>query len=466
MRNGCLLSALLILNLSSFANIRLPDILSGNMVLQQQSSTRLWGWCEPGEKIRITTSWDNRTDSVTGTRDARWQLSIPTPAAGGPYTITLKGWNTIVLENIMVGEVWICSGQSNMEMSGSWGLPDVQGEYPACATNAIRFFHIPRTTSMAPQDDCKGQWTACDSNELKKFSAVAYFFAKKLNKELNVSIGLIESAWSGTPAEVWTPPELVNSDPELKETAARQKPSNGWPYLPGYCYNAMIAPIVSYTIAGAIWYQGEGNTVSPEAYGKLFTTMIGSWRKAWNKDLPFYFVQIAPFKYGVPNQGSLLREQQSASMRLANTGMVVISDLVDDTTEIHPKNKHDVGLRLANWALAETYHKNGIVYKHPAYVSMEIKGEQIRVRLDHAPGGLVVRGNSVREFSIAAADKVFYPASVKMDGNQLIVSSPQVKKPVAVRYQFSNTGIGNVFSKEGLPLAPFRTDDWTAGSDK
>jgi sialate O-acetylesterase len=221
----------------------------------------------------------------------------------------------------------------------------------------------------------------------------------------------------------------------------------------------MIAPVIRYNIAGAIWYQGEGNVVAPETYGRLFTTMIRSWRKAWEKDLPFYYVQIAPFTYG-KGGGYILREQQAASMKLENTGMVVISDLVDDTTNIHPKNKHDVGLRLANWALAETYHKSGIAYKNPAYTTMETKGNKIWVSFENAEQGLVVKGKGIKEIFIAGADKVFYPAEAKVEGSRLVVSSKSVRQPVAVRYQFSNAGIGNVFSKEGLPMAPFRTDDW------
>jgi sialate O-acetylesterase len=225
----------------------------------------------------------------------------------------------------------------------------------------------------------------------------------------------------------------------------------------------MIAPVTSYSVAGVIWYQGESNTAAPQNYAQLFTTMIGSWRKAWNKSFPFYYVQIAPFTYGTKNSGNLVREQQARSMSLENTGMVVISDIAGDTTDIHPKNKHDVGLRLANWALAETYHKNGIAYKNPMYKDMEVKGNKIVVNIINAPDGLEAKGTTVHELSVAGADKVFYPAEARVEGSRLIVSSKQVKQPVAVRYQFSNAGVGNIFSKSGFPLAPFRTDDWEVG---
>lgn len=463
MRKLSMLSLLLSMVLCSNANIRLPNVLSDNMVLQQQSQVRLWGWCEPGERIGIVCSWDQRTDSVKGTRDGNWNLSVSTPKAGGPYTISIKGQNTIVLNNILIGEVWVCSGQSNMEMCETWGLPDVKEELPVCYNNNIRFFHVPRTTSAAPQDNCPGSWSNCDSVTLKQFSAVGYFFGKRLNKALHVPIGLIEVAWGGTNAEDWTPASLIEGDELLKAAEAKEKPADGWPYKSGSCYNGMIAPIVNFAVAGALWYQGESNTVAPSTYERLLTTMIASWRQAWGLPLPFYLVQIAPFKYGVPYEGAAVREQEARVTRVQNTGMVVISDLVTDTADIHPKNKHDVGFRLANWALADTYHQQGITYKNPAFQSMEIKGDKVVITCSDAPTGLSVRGKTAEQLLIAGDDKVFWPAQARIEGDKLIVSATAVKKPVAVRYQFDNSGIGNIFGKEGLPLAPFRTDNWVLG---
>jgi sialate O-acetylesterase len=462
MRYYCLPALLALTTLFSKANVRLPNVLSSNMVLQQRSQVNLWGWCEPGEKIAITASWNQQKDSVKGTRDGNWRLTVSTPAAGGPYTISIKGQNSIVLDNILIGEVWVCSGQSNMEMCEGWGLPDVRAELPTCYTDKIRFFHIPKTTSQTPQDNCSGQWTVCDSNALKQFSAVAYFFGKKLNQELNVPIGLIEAAWGGTPAEVWTPAPLIDGDNLLKTANEKLVPANGWPYKPGNCYNGMIAPITSFAVAGALWYQGEANTVTPGSYERLLTTMIASWRAAWGLPLPFYYVQIAPFTYGVPNQGSLLREQEHKVMQVENTGMVVVSDLVSDTTNVHPKDKHDVGYRLANWALADTYHRQGLIYKNPVYESMEIKGDKAVIEIANATG-LMLKDKTAKELFIAGEDKVFWPATARIEGSKLIVSASGVKKPVAVRYQFSNAGIGNIFGKDGLPLAPFRTDSWPLG---
>ncbi|MEO6719265.1 MAG: sialate O-acetylesterase [Ferruginibacter sp.] len=457
-----LLAIILFFAVSFFAkaDIRLPHVINSNMVLQQQSTVKLWGWSAPHEKIIVTTSWNNKIDSTVATRDANWMLTIQTPAAGGPYTITLKGGNTITLDNVLIGEVWVCSGQSNMEMSYGWGLPDIKAEFPTCANSNIRFFTIPKATSKYPQDDCGGEWVTCDSNTLKRFSAVGYFFGKKLNGSLNVPIGLINSSWGGTPAEVWAQEDAINNDPELKTAATKLIPNNNWPYVAGVTYNAMIAPITNYSIAGATWYQGEGNTANPDTYSKLLTTMLGTWRKAWSKELPFYYVQIAPFTYGQKYISSIVREQQTKAMAYPNVGMAVVTDLVDNVHDIHPKNKHDVGYRLAGWALAETYHQNGIVYKSPQYKNMEIKKDKAIITFDNAPNGLIAKDKNVTELLIAGADKIFYPADAKIDHNKLIVSSKQVTQPVAVRFAFSNAAIGNLFSKEGLPVNPFRTDDW------
>jgi sialate O-acetylesterase len=452
-----------LLVITTHAAIRLPAVIGSNMVLQQQSTVKLWGWAGPGEKIAITTSWNNKTDSLKATRDANWQLSVQTPAAGGPYTITIWGSNTpapIVLENVLIGEVWVCSGQSNMEWNYYNKLPDIAAELPTAYNKNIRFFHIPKTTAVYPQDDCAAKWAVCDSNTLKFFSAVGYFFGKKLNQDLNVPIGLINSSWGGTPAEVWTPEALVNTDAELKAAATKQKNDSRWPITPGYTYNAMIAPITNYAIAGSIWYQGESNTETSATYSKLFTTMIDGWRKAWNKDFPFYYVQIAPYKYGTPLIGALLREQQTKAMAHPQTGMVVITDLVSDTNNIHPTNKRDVGARLANWALHDTYKKEGIVYKSPVYKSMEVKKGKAYITFDNAPTGLMAKEKIITEVYVAGSDQQFYPADAKIENNQLVVSSKLVKEPVAVRYGFTNTAIGNLFGKEGLPVNPFRTDSW------
>ncbi|MDR6941009.1 sialate O-acetylesterase [Mucilaginibacter pocheonensis] len=445
----------------SYADVRLPAVIGSNMVLQQQSQVKLWGWGEPYEKIVVTTSWDNKIyPEIRPDGNANWLLNITTPAAGGPYTITLKGHNTIVLTNIMIGEVWICSGQSNMEMSGNWGLQDIKEVLPVAGNSNIRFFHIPKATAHEPQNDCNAQWTVCDSNTLRSFSAVGYFFGKNLNSKLNVPVGLIEAAWSGSSAEVWTPDSVVNNDDVLKQAATKIAANGQCPNLPGYAYNGMIAPVKNFAIAGAIWYQGENNTINALTYPRLFTSMIDAWRKAWNKDIPFYFVQVAPFKYQLKNVGALMRESQTKSMKHSNTGMVVITDLVADTNNVHPANKYDVGLRLANWALAETYHLSDVVYKSPIFKNIIINKAKAIIQFDNADKGLTIRGTAIKELFIAGEDKIFYPADASVKKDEIVVWSPQVKQPVAVRYGFSNTAIGNLFGKNGLPVGPFRTDNW------
>lgn len=453
---------------ATYSKIRLPAILSDNMVIQQQSKVNLWGWASPGEKIYITASWSTLTDTVVGSGDAKWQTAIQTPAAGGPYSITFKGSNTIVLRNVMIGEVWVCSGQSNMEWSGLNGLPQIEAELPNCSNENIRFFHIPKTTAEYPQEDCIATWTECKPETLRGFSAVAYFFGKKLQQQLNVPVGLINTSWGGTPAEAWTPKPLVEANPALSAAAAKIGSFPWWPTIPGRAYNAMVAPITSFNIAGAIWYQGEANVGTASTYKQLMTTLIESWRKDWKKDFPFYYVQIAPFAYGNKHVGALLREAQTQTLTVPRTGMAVITDLVDNVKDIHPHNKLDVGNRLAAWALAETYGKKEIAYKSPMYKNMEINKNKITIYFDNIPNGLMLKGSEKKatEFYISGEDKTFLPADVKIEGDHIVLSNKQIKKPVAVRFAFSNEAMANIFSTEGLPVNPFRTDNWEVDTSK
>ena len=442
------------------AEIRLPSVMGNHMVLQQKSVVKIWGWSAPAEKILILTSWNNKSDSTVATRDANWMINIETPPAGGPYSITLSGENRIVLEDIMVGEVWVCSGQSNMEWGYRQGLKEIQDELATCANSSIRFFNVQKATADFPQENCAGEWAVCDSNSLKSFSAIGYFFGKKLHAELGIPIGLVNDNWGGTPAEVWTPAQAIAGSQPLVDAARKQKAYNWWPFIPGKTYNAMIAPITNFTIAGALWYQGEGNTVYPYAYSQLLNLMVDSWRKAWNKNFPFYYVQIAPFHYGNRNVGAIIREEQTKSMNHGGMGMVVISDLVDDTMNIHPKNKKDPALRLAAWALADTYHREGVNYKSPFFRSVSFDKGKAIIEFDLSGSDLVSREKKIKELYIAGEDRIFYPAVASIEHNRLIVWSKQVSSPVAVRYEFSNGGMGNLFNKNGLPVGPFRTDDW------
>ena len=452
-------------SMQASGQIRLPAVLGSHMVLQQKSAVKLWGWCDPSEKIRVSTNWDTTTYKTTGSADAKWSVDVKTPVAGGPYKITIQGNNTVVLDDVLIGEVWLCSGQSNMEMSINWGLPYADEAAQASNKN-IRFFHIPRTTAEFPQEDVKAQWMVCDPETMKRFSAAGYFFGKKLQQDLNVPIGLINASWGGTPAEVWTPKDVVDKDTSLQTASKKLQPADGWPIHPGLTFNGMIYPLASFTIAGTIWYQGESNTGTASTYNSLFTKMISAWRTAWRKDFPFYFVQIAPYTYGNKNIGALLREAQTNSTQLPNTGMVVISDLVNDIKNIHPKMKKEVGLRLADYALAETYGKTVINHKSPVYKNMQVEKDKIRIHFDNAEKGLITKTGSPSEFYIAASDEQFVPAEAKIENNTVIVWNKNIKNPVAVRFGFSNAAIPNLFSKDGLPVNLFRTDNWQVDTDQ
>jgi|WetSurMetagenome_2_1015567.scaffolds.fasta_scaffold09092_2 sialate O-acetylesterase len=448
------------ITVQSFGQIKLPSIFSDNMVLQQKSEATLWGWGEPGSQIKVTGSWNNDTVKALINNQSEWKVKLKTPAAGGPFTISIKSNDEVVLKNIMAGEVWICSGQSNMEWSADSKINNAVEEVKNANYPNIRFFHVKKMGSDAPQNNCFAAWEECTPVTMRSFSAIGYFFGRHLHQNLNIPVGIIEVAWGGTPAEVWVKADRIESDPLLQACAAKLETYNWWPSKAGVVYNGMIAPIVPFRIAGAIWYQGEGNTNNPESYRKLFRTLIENWRQDFGNDFPFYFVQIAPFAYGQNTRSALIREMQMQSMDIPKTGMVVVSDLVDDVKNIHPQNKQDVGKRLANWALAETYSVKDLVYKHPQYESMKLEKSKIRISFTNAAKGLAVHGDEIRWFEIAGADQVFMPAKVKIEGNTVLVWAKELKTPVAVRFSFSNDAIGNLFSQEGLPVAPFRTDTW------
>ncbi len=446
----------------AFAEVRLPAIIGSHMVLQQKSEVEIWGWCEPSEQITIKPGWEDGAYSATGTRWARWSVKIKTPGAGGPYKIAISGKNTITLEDVMIGEVWLCGGQSNMEWSGALGIKQSLEEAPHATNRNIHFFYVPKSASEFPQDDIKGEWTVCNPDDMKRFSAIGYFFGKTLQRELGIPVGLINDNWGGTPAEVWTPEPLVDANPALREAALKipgDRPL--WPIRPGECFNAMIHPISRFGIGGVIWYQGESNVGTWSSYQELFTGMIGAWRAAWRRNFPFYFVQIAPFSgYGPNPVGALLREAQSRSAGYPNTGMVVISDLVDDVKEIHPQNKSGVASRLANLALTETYGKKGLIWKSPSYKAMKVEGERIRIFFENAESGLTSKDSALTGFVIAGEDGRFLSATAVIEGNTVVVSSKEITRPVAVRFDFDNASVPTLFSREGLPVNLFRTDDW------
>lgn len=452
----------------TIAAVRLPALIGNNMVLQQNAAINVWGWADAGEKITIQASWLSVPVSVTTTTEGNWKTILNTPKAGGPYTMTITGRDyTINIENIMIGEVWVCSGQSNMDLSlrklSGWDYykPEireevVRGDYPN-----VRIFTVQKDASATMRTDCKGNWQTADTSSVADFSATAWFFGSTLSKKLGIPIGLIYSAWGGTSAEVWTPVTSLEAEPGLKFYVNHYSGHPWWPGTPGVLYNAMIYPLTNFTIKGAIWYQGESNRMNAGLYPELMRTMITSWRKAWGVgDFPFYYVQIAPYAYTEPYSGALLREAQLKCLSIPNTGMVVTMDITDDVNDIHPKNKLDVGHRLALWALEKTYGQPVGSFSGPVYKDFKVVKKAISLEFIYADGGLKLSETKENNFVIAGADMVFYPAKVKIKGNALLVSSPRVKMPVAVRYAFTNTAQSTLFNGAGLPASSFRTDTW------
>ncbi len=465
---GLLLLVGLASSLSVHAAIKLPALIGNNMVLQQNATINLWGWADAGENISILANWQDSPVSALTSADGKWKTTIKTPAAGGPYEMTLSGRDySIVIENVMIGEVWVCSGQSNMDFTmrglGGWKnyKPEVATEVASGMYSGVRMFTVQKDTSAVPLDACKGNWSTADTTSVNDFSATAWFYGEYLNKQLGVPIGLIATAWGGTPAEVWTPVESIKAEPDLGFYLNHFNGSIWWPGTPGVLYNAMIHPLINYTIKGAIWYQGESNRMDAKLYPELMKTMITSWRQAWGvSDFPFYYVQIAPYTYEEPFSGALMREAQLKCLSIPNTGMAVTMDIAGDVTDIHPKNKLDVGKRLALRALDKTYGKTEASSSGPVYKEMKTEDSHIILSFSHADGGLKLADTKNNNFTIAGADRVFYPATVKIQGALLQVSSPKVKQPQAVRYAFTNTAIATLFNSEGLPAPSFRTDNW------
>jgi sialate O-acetylesterase len=441
---------------ASNGNISLPEIFSDNMVLQQKSDVTIWGWAKTGEKVVLKADWLTAEISTTVDNQGKWSLILKTPEAGGPYNIHLKGYNELTLKNILIGEVWLCSGQSNMEWSAASGILNADEEIKNANYPDIRFFSVYHATSLYPQDHFTGEWTACTSESMRNFSVIAYLYARKLHEVLGVPIGVINSSWGGTPAEAWMPENIIKKDDFLREAASRQQPVPWGPVEPGRIYNSMISPLIPFRIAGVLWYQGEANTINAYAYKELLSALIHSWRTNWGYEFPFYYAQIAPYKYGRPYEGVEVREAQRKVLIVPNTGMIVLSD-IGDTTNIHPKNKQAAALRFANLALNRYYNKVKTEDCGPLYKDMRIDRNKAIISFDHAEG-LYVNGNKLNCFEIAGQDKIFYPATAKIKDNQVIVQSDKVKVPEAVRFAWSNTATPNLFNAANLPASCFKTE--------
>ena len=493
----------------AFADVKLPRVFGNNMVLQRDMAAPIWGWAAPNEEITISVSQQDKesdvdTYVVKADEKGNWSTALKATPAGGPYKIEVSGGNTVEFTDVLFGEVWVCSGQSNMAWSVNQSK-DSEEEIAEADYPNIRLFHIPNEISGLPSPDVNAQWRSTTPDSIRHFSAVAYSFGRHLNKELDVPIGLINTSWGGSRIEPWTPPEGFASVPALTSVSDEiqdinknfraelpeklqeleawiaetrvaledsetiyEKPEINHPLKnggrPTAMYNNMIYPFVPYAIRGALWYQGESNVRDAMMYFEKKKALIQGWREVWDQgDFPFYFVQLAPwsgYDREDPTHLPKLWEAQSATLALPNTGMVVTTD-IGNVKDIHPRNKQDVGLRLALWAMANTYGVDDLVYSGPLYESMEVEGSSIRIYFKHIGGGLVSRdGEPLSWVQIAGEDQEFVDAVAVVDGDTVLVSSDSVESPVAVRLGWHQTAEPNLMNKEGLPVSPFRTDSW------
>lgn len=489
----------------TWADVRLPAIFGDHMVLQRQQPLRIWGWADAGERVSVTIG--RETKSVNADAQGQWQVELGAIDKVGPISMRIKGKNEITLKDVLVGEVWVCSGQSNMGWSFNNKVVNGEAEVAAANYPKIRLITVPRKPATEPQANFEGKWSACTPETTKPFSAVAYFFGRALHKDLGVPVGLINTSWGGTRVEAWTStPALKNIsvaqplfewwhkagmeyDPDMakqrfdralaKWEQARDKAKAEGKKVPrkptlkthprkdrhhpANLYNGMIAPLLPLSVRGAIWYQGESNVARAYQYRSLFQGLIQNWRRDFqNPDMPFGFVQLAPFTYSGNRVGALpeLWEAQLLTLKLLpSTGMAVTTDIAT-INDIHPPNKQDVGKRLALWALGTTYGED-IVYSGPIYQVYAVNGKTIELSFSHTGSGLATRdGQAPSHFTIAGKDRIFYPATAKIVGEKIVVSAPQVSEPVAVRFAWINTAEPNLMNKEGLPASPFRTDNW------
>ena len=450
------------------ADVKLPKVIASHMVLQQKLPLPIWGTADVSEEVTVSLG-DNKASTKAGA-DGKWSVKLKEmTAGGGPLELIVKGKNEIKLTDILIGEVWVASGQSNMEWSVA-ASNNPQEEISAAKYPNIRIFHVKKVPAVTPQDEVvlDREWSECSPETIGNFSAVAYFFGRHIHKELNVPVGLINTSWGGTAIEPWTPIVGFESVESLKPIAEQVKAQQAKPEgvqagagAPMHLYNGMVHGIVPFGIRGALWYQGESNRGQGVAYEQRMHALINGWRTVWNQgDFPFLFVQLAPFKYGPTDPQFLLPqiwEAQTKTLAMKNTGMAVTTDITH-LTDIHPKNKQDVGKRLALWALAKTYGKEGLVYSGPLYKSMKVEGNKVRIEFDHVGGGLKSRDDKpLSWFTIAGKEGDFVEATAVIDGKSVVVSSDKIAEPAAVRFGWDQLAEPNLMNAEALPAGPFRT---------
>lgn len=476
MKKGRLISLLALLQLlfiqSIFAEIKLPAIVSSNMVLQRNTTVTIWGWADSNEKITATFSWMEESLNTKADKEGNWRIEIQTTDSKVPQTIQLKSKSSdITLDNVLFGEVWLCSGQSNMQqpLKGYNGQPTFGGLMATAKSSNpnLRLFTVDREGSKTPLQDVKDYkaWQQASPENVLEFSAVAYFFGQQLQEILDVPVGMIHTSWGGSRVEAWISNEVISSYQEVNlEDVDITKRTN---HIPTALYNAMIHPLIPYSIKGALWYQGESNRMEPEAYKKLLPAMVNDWRTRWDVgEFPFYYVQIAPYMYGdnevfqTPDNSAFIREAQLQCLDLIpNSGIAITMDIGDDYC-IHPPKKKEVADRLLFNALNQTYGMKTIDSASPTFDSLEVKDGGIVLYFKNAETGVFSYGE-LEGFEIAGADKVFYPAEAKIVSRKNVsVKSDKVPQPLAVRYAWRNWVIGTLYDANMLPASSFRTDDW------
>lgn len=448
------------------AEVRLPALFSDHLVVQRDRPIHVWGWGEPGERVRVTI--DDRSASTRASKDGIWDVSLKAMHAGGPHTLVVEGDNRLQFDDVLVGDVWVCSGQSNMQWPVQL-VKDADLEIPFAYNPNIRLFSVPLEAADKPQGDVDSDgWKHASPESAAGFSAVGFYFGREVYARNGVPLGLINSSYGGTRVEAWISAERLKKHEDYRalwesgsghQDAGVEREQD----FPTVLYNAMIAPLVKFPITGAIWYQGESNAGRAYQYRSLFPLLIEDWRKLWDQGaFPFLYVQLANFRAREAEPGAStwaeLREAQTMALELPKTAMAVIID-IGEAEDIHPKNKQDVGKRLALAAEKVAYGED-VTYSGPLYRSHSVESGRMRIQFDHVDGGLSVDGEYLTGFSIAGADQKFYWAHAAVDGDEVVVSHPEVARPAAVRYGWADNPDCNLYNGAGLPASPFRTDDW------
>ncbi len=455
-----IISILLFITANSLqANVALPSIFGDHMVMQQNSDVKLWGWGKPFEEVKVTTSWNSDSLKTVVNHNGHWSFMLHTPKAGDTHKITIQGYNKVVIDDILMGEVWLCSGQSNMEWCASYGFINSEEEIKNATHQEIRLFHVNWRTSPYRCIDVDGEWVKCTPETMKDFSAIGYFFGRELNQKLEVPVGLISSNWGGTPVEAWIPTEKILGNPDLND-AADKVPCFAWaPNKPGYTFNSMIAPIIPFTIKGVLWYQGEANVDNSYAYLYMLKELVKCWREEFKTNFAFHYAQIAPFKDYHKTSGVEVRDAQRRALDIIpNSNMIVVSD-IGDTTNIHPRNKIDAGKRFAYSALNKTYGLTEYPLSGPLFKDFTVNGNKVEVAFKYSEG-LYCSEKELKMFEVAGEDLKWYPAKATIKNDKVMVSSKAVKSPVYVRLGWTNSATLNLFNNDNLPASSFTTEEW------